>query len=230
MFSLLQVGTTATPVFGWGNSGVPREDLCLPQVTPPVSDRVGIELLNPPYHRALLSRGHLCEPPGMKPARVCRVICLLALLLQPVGLWQLGDPEPHKALLAEARHSLLPQQELQSPKQMSLDAGRVCGAHLTSRQLTHTHSSLTAFLTCVSLPIPGGTAACPLQSRAGEYPLHSVHVSSYRLATIGTFVDVCFFDSWHIFFSKLLIKYFNLIHKETGNWLENQFPFSVVSN
>lgn len=49
---------------------MPREVLCLTQVTLPVSDRVGIELLNPPHHRALLSRGHLCEPPGMKPARV----------------------------------------------------------------------------------------------------------------------------------------------------------------
>lgn len=83
------------------------------------------------------------------------------------------------ALLPEARHSLLLQQELQFPKLMSLDveaAGRMRGARLTSRLLPHTQ--YPSLLSSPSLPpspsqppLPPqcfGSMAPPARGRTGQ--------------------------------------------------------------
>lgn len=110
---------------------------------------------------------------------------------------------------------------------MSLDAGRVCGAHLTSRQLTHTHYYCFSHL-CLP-PHPRWHCLPAAEQGRGV----SAALSPCVILPVSQNWDFCgclFFRPLAYIFPKLLIKYFNIIHKETGNWLENQFPFSVVSN
>lgn len=153
--------------------------------------------------------------------------------LLPSTSWVIraGEPRPHTVLLPEARQSLTPQQELQSPKQMSLGieaAGPPIPGVYGFALVIRPHCSLPS---CHPDSAFGSLTPPHLaQSRAwGGLTEHSpcilLLVSHHR-----DFFECLVFRPLAYIFSRLLIKYLKIIHKEPRNCLENQFLFSVVSN